>query len=253
MLQPLQIQPSKEGVNSLADYTTKPIEELRESALLITKNIAPLIGCKLNEIGWSPMVGYQVCKELRIVGTECSNLAKQRFATDFQIYQFETAVTTETNHIYRSVLDYSSSVLNTSYIMYIKNKLPSRADTSEKLHLTAKYCRYTDSTIFDAIYQNDSIRFLPQYMQICHILLCSFTLRYHLYQFADGDEWNASEINSYTIHRIVNNIDYVNYYLGQDKTVTEVYQKSKEFIRQHLTMLKKNLLMMIPALLAYIK
>jgi len=235
-------------------YTTRDVKAMKADAKKIAKNMAPLIGCKVGESTWAPFTGVNVCKALSVVGLECSNVSSEVLNTGLIQYKFTSGITVAAADFWRAALAYDPIALSSSYIMYVNTIIPVGAEISARLKLTADYCIYTDSTIFDTAYKNDAIRLTAVYARICHILLSCFTLRYFLNEYSKDAtaELDVIEVNETVINRIIGNIDYVKNILGQDETVEIEYRRSVSYARQHLTTLRKNLMMIPQYILQYI-
>lgn len=238
----------------MMQYITKDSSELKSDAEKLCRNMSPLIGCKTTGIGWSPFTGLQVCSAISVNGLSCSNIPHSTATNGILSYKFTSDITNATASIWRSVTLYDTSVLNTDYVSFVSNLVKVNSSMADKLKVTAASCKYTDSTIFDAAYKNPKIKLTQSYYNICHILLSCFTLRYYLFEYAKNNvELNTSEVNESVINRIVENIDYVKYILSQEESMLSDYHRSAEYTRQHLTTLRKNLLMIRPNVLVYIK
>lgn len=237
-----------------SQYTTKDTSAIKNAVDVICRNLAPLLGCKVGGKGWSPFVGYTICSELKVAGTMCSNVSNKMVTNDVLTYKFNSALTTGISKIWSKALEYDPQVLNSSYIMYVSSKMPVGSQITEKLHLTSKFCRYTDSTLFDAIFDNEQIALTPLYLQIFHIMLSCFAIRYMLFEYVSGvNDLDTTEVNSKVIGIIVENIDYVKFNLGQNKSVASEYSKSYDYVSQHLSTLRKNLMMIEPNILQYFR
>lgn len=235
-------------------YTTRDLSEIKADAGKISKNLSPLVGCKVGNELWAPFTAVNVCKAINVAGLECSNVSSEFHRDGLVSYKFTSQLTTEAIAFWRKVLEYSTDVLNSSYTMYIQTIIPRGAEITEKLKLTSEYCIYTDSTIFDAAYGNDRIKLSQSYARICHILLSCYTLRYFLTKYAADPQaaLNTMEVNETVIRRTIENINYTKMVLAEDFQVEEKYMRSVSYCRQHLTTLRKNLEMIRPFILQYI-
>lgn len=231
----------------------KTTEDVRKDAGIICKNLAPLVGCRFSEIGWAPIVGVNVCKALTVAGTEVSNVASESVTLDRITFQYDAYSSLEMNAIWKKALAYDPSVLNSSYIMYIENRIPAEDTMQSKLHLTSMYCKYTDSTLYDAITTGaKSVRLTPHYNQVCHLILAAFCLRYYLFEYSyNGKDLDTIAVSSKLIRKVINNIDYVKYVLSNLESNDVSFVGSQGYLMKQLTFLRMSVQMIEPYVLRY--
>lgn len=239
----------------MPNYTTKSDFDIKKDAELICNNLAPLLGSRIGSIKWSPKTAFNVCSVLDISGLKCTNVSDEYTPDGVLVYRFDSSVTKGVSEIKQQVSEFDSSVLDAYYVSTIPNSLiPRDISLSKKFQLASRISLFTDSTIFDASYGSKAIQNLPICRNVGHILLTSFVVRYFLAQYHTSlSKLDTNEVNSNTIDRIINNIDYVKYALSTTEIKELKYKQSSNFLAQQLTTLRKNLFMMKYYVLNYIE
>lgn len=237
------------------NYTTKSYADIKQDTELICDNLAPLLGSRIGDIKWSPKTAFNVCNDLDISGLKCTNVSDECVSDGIITYKFDSSVTKRVGDIKLLVSKFDKSILDEYYISIIpSSSIPRDAELTKKFQLASRISTFTDSTIFDASYGNDSIKNLPLCRNVGHILITSFAVKYSLMVYYNNfDELNTNEVNTKIINRIIENIDYVKYMLSNSNIMEMRYEQSSNFLSQQLTTLRKNLLMIKYYVLDYIE
>lgn len=237
------------------NYTTKSIESIKRDAKVICNNLAPLIGCRIGNLKWSPKTAFNVCNNLEISGLKCTNISDDYVTDDVMSYRFDSSVTKHAGEVRNLVKGYNKSILDEYYTSILPvSSIPSDANLSKKFQLTSRISVFTDSTILDASCENKSIQNLAICRNVCHVMLSSFSTRYLLVKYyTSEDELDTAEVNTKNINRIINNIDYIKFMLSRSNINEVRYLNSSNFLCQQLTTLRKNLFMIKYYVLDYVE
>lgn len=237
------------------NYTTKSQYDVKNDAELICNNLAPLLGSRIGVEKWAPKTAFSVCDTLDLSGLKCTNVSDEYTSDGAVVYRFDSSITKNTGKIKQLVSEFDKSILDEYYVSVISNSsIPRNLPTSKKLQLASRVSMITDSTIFDASYNSDSIQHIPICRNVGHILLTSFVVKYYLMMYYLGLlELDTNEVNTNVVNRIINNIDYVKYSLSNYGIAELRYKNSPNFLCQQLTTLRKNLCMIKYHILDYIE
>lgn len=182
----------------------------------IVDNLAPLVGCNLEDKRWAPYTGYNVCKNLNIGRLICLDLNKDKFKIGLIKYEFDNEVTLKTYEIYKEVKRYSPDILNTSYFMEVRGEDGNPIPIRDMVFMYTHFNRYNDSAIFDVFEEQKELKYMPYFKHVMLILLDAFSLRHTLYShFIDGQPYDEGELRPERIERLAKNIRYVRYMLGE--------------------------------------
>lgn len=191
--------------------------------MIITDNLAPLVGCRPDDKRWVPYTGYNVCKSIEIGRLLCLDLSKDKTKVGSIKYEFDNEVSLKTFEIYKAVRDFSPSILNTSYFIEVKGENDKTIPLRDLVFMYAHFNRYNDSAIFDIFEKNKELKYMPYYKHVMLILLDAFSLRFTLFEhFTEGHPYDEGELRVERINRLANNIRYVRYRLNKwdaNKTV----------------------------------
>ena len=205
----------------------------------LIKNLSPLIGCKVDSLRWCPTTAHKVCKELRLASLVCLDLQDDEIIRSGIKYTFKNKVTIETYNIYRKVLDFDETILDTSYIVQVQEKINSTEiglSINDALFFCATNKGKNDSAIFDGLDELRQLKKNDIYKYILLILLDSYGLRYSLYNhYIYNYDLDYGELRQERLDRLINNVYYV-------KTRLEEYDSNLTTnINHHLTTLLYNL------------
>lgn len=218
----------------------------QENAKALCMNLAPLVGCKLNSNKWSPAVARFICEDsgLVISSNGLTNLVEETFNQGNVSYGFTPRLSVEDYYIYNQVKSYQDSVLDASYIE-TTNYASSEMDSHTALQITAKMSQIYDSTLFTFLMDCKELQFTLINRQLCMVILGCFTIRYHLWIFAQSNVKNSILSKTY-LQRLVSNIDYLKVLFS---SMEEPSYKSTLYVTicNELLILKKNLLQIVKA------
>lgn len=235
--------------------STKKDSELREVAVTICENLAPLVGCNIGSKKWSPATAFRVCEPLTVVANgELTNVPKKVYSDDLFCYTFLPSVTSKGYDIYQKVKAYDNTIMNEYYMFSSTNYFTTSMDSKTRLKITASTSILYDSTIFTAVYKNPQLILTEQYKQIFMILLYAYTIRYYLYEY--GHEYTTLNeiINTVNIETLIGDIEYVKLIL-LDMPVKEVgySETSLHYICEQFNVLVRSLRQINSELLYYLK
>ena len=204
----------------------------------LIKNLSPLIGCKIDSVRWCPLTAYQVCKNLRIASLVCLDISDDKLVENKIKYIFKNKLTIETYSIYKKVLDLDDSILDTSYIMQVQDKIDEGTNLSMKdaLFFCATSSAKNDSAILDCLNDVKELGKQDIYKYILFVILDSYSLRYSLYNYyIAGYELEYGELRQERLDRIINNVNYIK------KKLEEYNSDLTTDLNHHLATLLYNL------------
>lgn len=204
----------------------------------LIENLSPLIGCKVDSLKWCPTTAYQVCKELRLASLICLDLEDDKFMVNGLEYKFKNKLSIETYNIYKRVLSFDDSVLDTSYLIQVQDKINNSANLSinDALFFCATNMVKNDSAILDCLNDLKELKKQEIYKYILFVLLDSYSLRYSLYNhYIIGDELDYGELRQERLDKLINNVNYIK------KKLEEYNSNLSTDINHHLTTLLYNL------------
>ncbi|MCW6701387.1 hypothetical protein NH288_04725 [Anaerococcus sp. NML200537] len=204
----------------------------------LIENLSPLIGCKVDSPKWCPTTAYQVCKELRLASLICLDLEDDNFMVNGIEYKFKNKLTIETYNIYKKVMSFDDSILDTSYLIQVQDKINNSANLSinDALFFCATNMVKNDSAIFDCLNDLKELKKQEIYKYILFVLLDSYSLRYSLYNhYIIGDELDYGELRQERLDKLINNVNYIK------KKLEEYNSNLSTDINHHLTTLLYNL------------
>lgn len=207
----------------------------------LIRNLAPLLGCKVNNLKWCPSTAYQVCKDLRLASLICLDVDKQKDSYGGIKYEFDNRITIGTHKIHLKVLNMSTDVLDTSYIIQSQDYLNAPdvpATINDALFFYAINKIKNDSAIYDCLIDLHKLKQSPLYKYVLLVILDSYSLRYSLYkQYILGQDVEYGELRQSRLERLINNVTYVKFAL-------EMYDKELYLdLNHHLSTLLFNLIM----------
>lgn len=234
-------------------YYTKTIEELQQIAKVIADNFSGVIGCSEDTKNWSPPVAYEICNNLVLAGSNCSNLPDKFEQTDGILsFKFTSVANQPMKDIWKKVVNFDSSIYDLRKLLTVK--VNSNLDIKSKLKVCINQSKDYESSLFEMLRFNEDFIYSEDYKRLCWIVLACFCIRYCIYDFSIGksEQIDLESINSAFIDKVIENIQYEKYVLSKWETDGD-YVHSPESVSQQLSILMKNCKQIKSFVLAYLK